>query len=338
LKVLASSKVAVIAYNETFLPPVLAELAQRHCTVKRTMFGSNETINRINVCELMQWADYAFFDFCNPPLVWGTRMARECRITARLHGLEVYEAWMHEIDWSKVQLVCSSPQFSRFQREDLPSPAQVHFLNIGVDIEPTKTPKQVFGHNIGLIAITGLPRKRIYTTIETFYDLLEQTKRGGYDANWQLHIRSTPSTWRIAESLEYFSMIKEFAATIQSLGLPTDPIIFHNYMKPDRYKEFLKGLDIIISNSMQEGYHQSIFEAMTYGVYPFVHRWLGADELFPEETLFLSQRELVDKILEWEQWRPESKMAKSMRIQNCARADNQNTIAKELVDIILGES
>jgi hypothetical protein len=333
-----SQKVAIIARNTSFLAPVEKELLKRDCRAVRLRFTGNGAIDLVKAQNLLSWADFAFFDFCQWPLSVVSEMELQCRITARLHGLEVYDH-AKEVDWSRIHLVCTNPQWIKFENEVGGRPLSWDLVNIGVDPTPTHTPKKVFGHNVGLIAVTALPRKRIYTTIETFLDLQEQTKRNGRP-DWQLHIRRTPGAtgFRDAESNEYQIFINQLLGSAESHGIAGERITLHDFTTDvTEYKRFLGGLDVIVSNSMEEGYHVSLFEAMSYGAAPFVHRWIGADTLFPPEVLFFTQRELVDKIMEWEKCTDHQKRMYALKIQKFVRdTHNQEECAKKVVDVILG--
>lgn len=340
-----SRKVAIITRNPSFLAPVEKELLKRDCQVTRLRFTGNGAIDLVKAQNLLSWADSVFFDFCHWPLSVVSEMELQCRITTRLHGLEIYEH-AKEVDWSKIHLICTQPQWIKFESEikcmtsgDNRNPASVDLLNIGVDPAPTHTTKITFGHNIGLIAVTALPRKRVYTTIETFIDLQEQSKRNGRP-DWQLHIRraSKPTGFRDAESNEYQTFIDQLLGSVESYGYPMNQITLHDFTADTAdYKRFLNGLDVIVSNSMEEGYHVSLFEAMSHGAAPFVHRWIGADALFPPEVLFLTQRELVDKVMEWEKCTDHQKRMYALKIQKFVRdKHNQEECAKKVVDVILG--
>lgn len=327
-------KVAIITRNPNFLPPILKELEQRNCDVKQVMFSDDPVFNLISIQEAMNWADCAFFDFCFEPLPQASRLLTDCRITARLHGLEVYSPAMQVIAWDKVNLVCSGPQYIRLCREKLASPASITQVNIGVSVE-NMPEKHSFGHNIGLIAVTPLPRKRIYTTIESFCDLISQS----HD-KWVLHIRGGRTTgYRNQEALEYLKFIREFKDVLEAeRTIAPGQVMFHNFLSDKDYSTFLQNIDVIVSNSMQEGYHKSIFEAMCFGAHPLVHRWLGADMLYPKESLFTTQREFVNKIVEWDEQTLTKKQKDAKSVQALVKKyHDQDFCAKAVVDTILGE-
>lgn len=327
----APYKVGIIAYNTGFLRPVLQELSQRDCLVRQYTHTDDANLNWTQVVELLKWSDCAFFDFCDFMLPMASHVWTDARIVARCHGTEIYNQILKAVDWNKVHLVCSPPQALRFEREVRIKPASITHVNVGVNVEPTKHPKEYFGHNIGLVAITTLPRKRIFTTIESFIDLLLQSKQ-----TWTLHIRTGLTGWREKEAQEYQRYITEFCTVIERMNLPFDQIVFHEYMEKGKYEEWLKGLDVFISNAMQEGYGVANFEAASYGVYPLIFRWLGADLLWPEDRLFLTQRELVDKIMTWDQMSVEQKRLRSLQLQKFVRENHdEKKGAKQVVDVIM---
>lgn len=342
-------KVAIFTRNDSFLPPILRELSTRDCIVKRWIHSTdNETFNMTHMYDLMKWADTAFFEFLNEPLPMASYLSEETRIVARLLGIEVYAPQMKIINWPRVNLILPPPQALRFQREaSQAKPASISVLSLGVNPEPAQTPKDQFGYNIAIVAFTPLPRKRLYTTMESFVDLLLQSKK-----SWTLNIRGASTTgFRDQEAFEYLKFMKEFETTASQL-IPdiSQRIVFHPYLEPDEYEQFLRGTDIIISNSMQEGYHISVLEAMSHGAYPLVHRWMGADQIFPEKYLFWTQRELVDKILAWDALPIKgpvsvqdpvrnTKFIESLHVQKYVRENhNEKDCAKKIVDVIMGVS
>jgi glycosyltransferase involved in cell wall biosynthesis len=265
-------------------------------------------------------------------------------IVARLHGLEVYDPFLKQVNWSRIDLILSPAQKLRFDAlvtSNLKywAPKSQTVLPIGVDTSPTSKPREAFGHNIGFVAVTSLPRKRVYTTIETFYDLCKESKQ-----KWTLNIRTSmkPTGFRNAESHEYRNFYGELISEMADMNL-TDKsdtkcgnIIFHDYSTPEAYRQWLSGMDVFWCNSMQEGYSKSTMEAASYGAYPLVHRWRGASLTFAPENLFLSQRELVDKTIAWDNVSEETKRKISLASQRIIAANHDEAVvAKKIVDLIM---
>jgi hypothetical protein len=330
-------KVLVVARNPNFLAPILRELNRRGCEVQQFVFSDDETFDLVQLHELMmRWADCAFFDWVYAPLPETSRFPTRCRISARMHRIEVYDK-AKLVDWSRVHLICTKTQYMRFQKQIGLTPLSYTEANVGCNTAPAATPKKTFNHTLGLITYTPLPRKRIYTTIESFFDLLSRSE--SKDVDWTLHIRGAELTgFNDNVTAEYLKFIGEFSDTLKKMGLPVNRVVFHGFLKQEEYAKFLSSLDIIISNSMQEGYHQSVFEAMAYGASPLVHHWFGAETLFPEKCLFLTQRDLVRKIIQWEQQSMMEKQDLSLQVQKFVQEQhNEDCWAQKIVDAILGE-
>ena len=58
---------------------------------------------------------------------------------------------------------------------------------------------------------------------------------------------------------------------------------------------------------------------MASGCYCLSHRWDGADELLPEENLFYTNTELIEKILEYSDCPESSKQQKRNRMEGIVR-------------------
>jgi glycosyltransferase involved in cell wall biosynthesis len=88
--------------------------------------------------------------------------------------------------------------------------------------------------------------------------------------------------------------------------------------------EWFGRIDVFVSNSYSEGLQVSPMEAIASGVYCLSHWWQGAEELLPEEDLCRTDRELMDKLLDYCN---ESESGRQ------ARRERQRTIVSERFDI-----
>jgi glycosyltransferase involved in cell wall biosynthesis len=83
--------------------------------------------------------------------------------------------------------------------------------------------------------------------------------------------------------------------------------------------EWYRKIDIFISNSYSEGLQVSPLEAIASGCYCLSHRWPGSEEMLPEANLYDSDRELIQRLLEfWNLPRPE-KQARIEGLQSIVR-------------------
>ena len=78
------------------------------------------------------------------------------------------------------------------------------------------------------------------------------------------------------------------------LGLQ-DRVTFYGDVKDP--EAWYRRIDIFISNSYSEGLQVSPMEAIASGCYCLSHCWDGAGELLPGENLYLTDQQLVEKVL-----------------------------------------
>jgi glycosyltransferase involved in cell wall biosynthesis len=64
----------------------------------------------------------------------------------------------------------------------------------------------------------------------------------------------------------------------------------------DQPTEWLKQIDIFVSNSYWEGLQNALVEAMAAGCYCLAHCWNGSEELLNDRYLYESPRELHRKV------------------------------------------
>ena len=336
-----SMHISIFAVNNTFVAPIVNLLIDEGHEVHLFTKTDVEAFNQAQISRLLDHTEVAFFDFCHYPLSYASNMPfTMCRIVARLHGIEVYTSDMKIVNWPKVHVIMTRPQELRFTQHVTRDPSYSHatkpartLLNIGVDVEGLEAvyrkrtrKNKKFGHNIALIATSALPRKGIIETIESFGDLRRRS-----DKPWHLHIRTGITGWRREAQVEYMTFIKEF---LSASGLAPH-ITIHPKLPIEEFREWLSTMDILISNSHQEGYHKAVGEAMASGIMPFIRKWYGADLVWNPLHIFTDQRDLVDRIIEWEAL--DSGAKKSLLAFNRDQAvqfHDEKVIARRIVDII----
>lgn len=294
-------KIALITKNWNFLPPIKKQLEKETTHhIKQFWPVENEHVNWTNIMSLLQWCDIAFFDFAQTPLVELSNLAvKPCpKIVVRVLGLEVFYNVQH-INWQHVDhIICiSEHQKQRLIDLYLPDMPPITVIPLGVNVEQFTPPEnKEFGYNICQVG-NMLPHKRHYELIQLFADLIENTTP--YHA-WHLHIHhTTDGTWRAHQQKEYTIFCKEL---IEELEL-VDKVTIHDFdaqWQQGGGKEFFSNMDIIVSNSMMEGYHKTPMEGMACGVHPIVNCWRGAKDIYPSQYVFETFSEALDQFKWWE--------------------------------------
>lgn len=316
-------KISLIAANDSFLEPLQRELTRYH-RVKKFNYRAKEELDYINLSVLLDWCDVAFFDFSHYPLDVATQMDYDCKIITRLHGIEIY-FWIDKINWNRVdKIICTEPQRMRleiYKNELLPKTV---VIQIGTNVSDFNIPKdKQYGKNLCMVGYIQ-PRKRFYTTIETLLPLFRK--------GWKLFVRGSVSkSFRTDINYEYASFVDEL---IDQHNLKGRTFFFKNHLNDEQFNHWFSDKDIIINNSMQEGYGKATFDAMSCGVYPLTSNWLGASTLFPEENLFQSQEELVEKIEWWENRIDSEKRKLSVQVRKLAEKHDERSVVKEIRKVI----
>lgn len=316
----------MFAANNSFLGPILNTL--ENDTVWMYREKEPHEMNMEQTEKMLGWADVAFFDFCQYPFAEATIMESDTPLIARLHGLEVYRESILKANWNRVNaVIMSSPQLLRFSRLHLPYVPTIISMPIGTDpMVFNYTETKHYGTDLCMIAISTIPRKRLFTTLETFRMLLDDQD------DWTLHIRAGISSWRSDEQVEYANYLDELIEILDLEG----KVRVYDHLPLREFIHWLQTKDIFISNSMQEGYCKSAFDAMACGVFPLIFNWMGAESVFKNSCLFRSQAELVRKIKAWRRTPRGSKLKASKRVRAyVVRHHNEHVVGKRIHDILV---
>lgn len=291
-----SLKIAVFALNPNFYREVGQELRTHH-QVREYQHTNNDTFNLINLQRLMDWCDVGYFEFAQYPLnVISNLEVMEKPLIVRAHGIELFS--QEEVNWEKVNLMIATPICRQIFLDQRPKYVpEIVELPVGIDsnyfsFSPQKA-RQVFGKKILIQSTVMRPKKRIYTSIQTFGEIYEK------DPEWTLWI---VGNWTggfqeatIERQEQYNWPLKELIGT---LGLE-DAVIGTDHMPRDEWRDFLMDKDIFWSNSILEGFHVALAEHMATGGYPVINCWRGADSFYDPRWIHKNQQSMVKEILDW---------------------------------------
>ena len=317
-------KIAVFTSNESWLQADLDAMQRADHEVQLWVNSPNPQINLMNLSRLMDWCDIAYFDWCQYPFIEACSLERtDCKIVVRARGLPFFSVYK-SFPWNVVDLVVGHQLIGQRLQE---TGHDVNYLHLPQGSDPnffTMPKRRKYGKNLGMHSTTIRYRKRVYSSIQAFYDLLQ------HDPKWTFHLKGEwdqgyGAHW---EGVQYTEPCREL---MEDLEISTKIRISKNVAKP-AWKAWLQKKDIIISNGIREGTHVSLAEAMMCGVYPLINCWRGADKYYPRENVYKTQRELVDKILAWEDLTVKEKKQLSQDMREWARERyNAADIADKMV-------
>jgi len=271
----------------------------------------NRYLFRSNLEGLLKSSDVVFFEWTSHLLVAATHLPKTCGIVTRLHRYEMYQ-WVDKINWEVVDKIIFVSEAKR--REFLgrypDQESKTAVIPVGVALDKFKPGSKQFAGDLGILCHLT-PRKRVYDLIMTFYELIQESP------DFHLHIAGGP---HIVHG-DYYEALHTIVQDLQI----EDKVTFYGNVT-DTWNWYHK-IDIFISNSYSEGLQVAPMEAMASGCYCLSHRWAGADELFPEENLFFTSRELREKILLYHEFSDEEKQRKKSQLRQlaCSKLDVDRT-------------
>lgn len=280
-----------IAIQETwdFLHEIYDDLKEHHETslFERRIFDLpifnarvNRSLFRRDMQAFMDANDVVFFEWSSELLALATHLNKTCGIVTRLHRYEMYR-WADKINWAAVDILILVSEAKRreFIARFPQHKSKVVVIPEAVSLDRFEQKVKPFSGDIGILCHLR-PRKRVYELILAFYELTQQ------EDHLHLHIGGG----EVQDLDEYEQALKVLVANLNL----QDKVTFYGHI--DNPEDWYHKIDIFISNGYSEGLQVSPMEAMASGCYCLSHHWDGADELLPEENLYYTERQLVDRI------------------------------------------
>jgi glycosyltransferase involved in cell wall biosynthesis len=247
-----------------------------------------------------------FFEWAGPLLILASQLRMKTRIVTRLHSWELFE-FAPQVNWESVDniiLVGNSMQ-QWFTKQ---FPLQAHKTSViynGVCVDKF-TPN--YRNNGGVIGMLGnlLPIKRVYELVLVLHEL----RSHGYNFSLLL---GGPAPKAGADDLRYYAALQRM---VNILELDNQVVFCGVIENPE---VFLNKIDIFVSNSFWESQHVALAEAMSSGCYCLGHAWDGIRDILPEENIFFTNTELIEKIINyWQKPEAHKKMEREI-LQSIAR-------------------
>ena len=337
----------IFCFSDSFLEPIILACKQLFDSVHVHVwdwrsgidwrkYGVSLTVGEPTlglVKRLVEKSDLVFFDFARDPLPLVTRLREEGyanpKIVVRLIG---HELWLPNIlvhtSWRMVDtvIVLNSYAEAKFRKRMLnifrkELPCKIVKIPPGIDCRRLRPLRDLsekpFPKTICVVCYIH-HRKRIYTTVETYYELLKR------DPEWRLYIRGKVLDDMYWEWVEDLTNVLGVTVYYEDFGTLEE---WWSYAP-----QYFWDKSIILSNSMEEMFHVTVAEAAACGTLPMIFNWPAAEELWPRDWIYRTQTELVEKLLEWAKLPREEKvkLAKEAR-QFVEERYDYTKIVKQLV-------
>ena len=270
-------KIAVFASNDFFLHDIIKHWENQH-EVK--VFNGSQ-FNEASA--LTRWSDIVWLEWCDQLTTAVSKLPKHSPIICRLHRYEAFTDMPRTMHWANIDhLVCVADivkkhLLSRFAGQ---ISVPISIIPNGVDFRKFTIPQdKKYGKRV---AYVGYLRKikGLELLIQCFKKIQD------YDPEYTFHIAGT----FIEPDAEPYVM-----HMINKLHLP---VVFNGWI--ENIPEWLRDKDYIISTSIFESFMYALVEGIGCGLMPMVHWWPGADDIYPEECLFLTVDNCVDLLRRYE--------------------------------------
>lgn len=278
-KRLEGKKLVFFASHASFVRGIIAELQQRN-SVRLFEKGSIEELR-----QLLNWADLAWFEWCDDLVIHASQLPKRCPMICRLHSYEAFTDMPSRVDWSKIdRLLFVSDAVRHLVSPQLKDRVATSVITNGVDLArfaiPVRKPR---GKKIASVGYINY-KKNTPLLLYCFKKIHD------YDPEYSLHIAGEHQDPRVQLYVDNFLLRHPL------------PVHFEGWVAdmPAWYAD----KDYVISTSLFESFHYSIAEGMASGLMPLVHDWYGADMVYPEQYLFGDPDDCLDLLrrLEKENW------------------------------------
>jgi len=211
------------------------------------------------------------------------------KIVNRMIDIDMWAGHGAGVDWKGVdELIFIAPHIQRIANQRFAeagiNDCSQHLVRLGVDLDKW-TFREKREDKVKNIAFVGelWEIKGIDRALRIFIQLIKQT-----DTNWRLHLKGT---WPNSNYFYHYNQ-----NLIDSCGI-RDLVTFHHEDVED-FNEWYEQMDYLLLASIKEAFSYVTAEAMAKGIKPVIHRFYGAEAIWPEEYIWTTETEAVNMFLE----------------------------------------
>jgi len=261
----------------TFLNEIV-EFTERRFEI-RVFEGQTEE----ELCELMQWSDISWFEWCTNLAAAASRRPKVCKNIVRLHRYEAYEQWPRQIDWKNIDVLITlgnavTLETLRLQVPDIEEKTSIVAVPNGINLNKFPFVDRRRGKNIAFLGNLRMVKNPTLA-------LQCMQKLHYIDAEYRLFFGGAFQDRALEQYLRHM---------VEALDL-TDVVFFDGWQ--DEVNSWLGDKSYVVSTSICEGHPVGILEAMACGLKPVIHNFVGADQIFPSEFLFNISEDFCEQIV-----------------------------------------
>jgi len=239
------------------------------------------------ISEAIKWADIVWLEWANDLAIFATNQVPEIqnkKVVCRLHSYEIFTQFPEKINWTNIdKLIFVGDHIKRILHELHPNlnidPDKEEIVYNGVDLDKFKFSIHKPGYNLSVLAHINYKKDP-----SAWIQIISKLKE--IDNRYKLHVGGDFQDTRYKIYFDY---------TKKEMNLENNFII-HGWIK--EVDKFLEDKDYTLSTSIHEGHPYNILESMARGIKPVILNYSGAKEQWPNELIYNTIDEAVEKITE----------------------------------------
>lgn len=229
----------------------------------------------------MDWADICWFEWCDQLVGYGSKLsiAKEKIIVCRLHSYEAFTEYPSSVTWKNVnKIIFIAEYIKNFAIEKFKiNKDRSSVIPNGIDLSRYDFNERKTGFNIAYVGYINY-KKGPMLLLHTFKAIFEK------DSRYKLYLAGQFQDDR--DVLYFQQMVRE-------LGIEKN-VIFDGWQS--ELDKWLEDKNFILCTSILESQNISVMQAMTKGIKPIVHNFVGAKSIYPNKYIWNTIDEAVDMI------------------------------------------
>ncbi|MFH2095493.1 MAG: glycosyltransferase [Bacteroidota bacterium] len=235
----------------------------------------------------VQWADIVWIEWADQSAISVTRFERllyQKQVILRLHSYEAFTEYLDYIRWSSItDLIFVAEHIKDIVLKKYPciksNINRIHVIPNGIDIDKFDLSRTTKGKDLAYLGYLNF-KKSPALLFTVFAELLK------LDPEYTLHIGGTFQEERYQLYLEQMQ---------KQNPLLSKQIKYHGWV--ENPAEWLQDKSHIICTSVLESQGKGIMEAMSMGLKPVIHDFVGASSIYPEKYLWHTASEFCEMVL-----------------------------------------
>ena len=238
------------------------------------------------ITQAIKWADIVWLEWANDLAVFATNKVPEIankKVICRLHGYEAFNVnVLNKINWDLIdRMIFVADHVREDAYESCPQIKNVPYTMVynGINLDKFVFSKRTKGKRICFSGHVNY-KKNPMLTIQILKKLLK------IDEEYRIDWAGDHQDIRIKKYLNYI---------LKDMGIE-DKLTFHDWTND--INSWLEDKNYFLSTSIHEGYGVGIMESMARGIKPIIHNFYAARGFYPDELIYNTVDEAVEKITE----------------------------------------